>query len=61
MIHVIVRDHDGYRLGNVDSDVATTLIAVVSEDPLDWGEMLDCWPRYSSRAVPEFASVFISQ
>lgn len=56
MTFAIVRDQEGYRLANVDSDISTTLIAVASEDPEDWSEVLRCWPRYTSRVVPEFAS-----
>ncbi len=53
---VSIIDHDGWQLLMTDHDIATTLIAVASEDPVDWAEMMACWPRYSSRSVPEFAS-----
>jgi len=56
MIRFVVRDRKGYWLGIVDSDISTTLVAVASEDPIDWSEVNVCWPRYTSRAVPEFAS-----
>ena len=56
VFHVVVLDCKSCRLGLLDEDVATTLIAVASEDPADWSEMLSYWPRYTSRAVPEFLS-----
>ena len=56
LVQVVVLDCDSCRLGAVNEDVATTLIAVASEDPADWSEMLAYWPRYTSRVVPEFLS-----
>jgi hypothetical protein len=56
LVTFVVLDNAGDRLGVVDPDVSLTLIALASEDPTDWNELLDCWPRYSSRAVPEFPS-----
>lgn len=53
---VVVLDHEGCRSGTLDDDTATTLIAVASEDPADWSEMVNYWPRYTTRVVPEFAS-----
>ncbi len=53
---VVIIDSEGYHLASLHEDVATTLIAVASEDPADWAEMLAYWPRYTTRAVPEFAS-----
>ena len=56
LIHVLVLDSESCRLGLLNEDVATTLVAVASEDPADWNEMLAYWPRYTSRVVPEFLS-----
>ncbi len=53
---VAIFDTEECRFGFLDEDVATTLIAVCSEDPADWCELVACWPRYTTRAVPEFAS-----
>ena len=55
-IHVLVLDSESCRLGLLNEDIATTLIAVASEDPENWDEMLAYWPRYTSRVVPEFLS-----
>ncbi len=55
-ICVAVFDSAGCRCGLLDEDTAITLIAVASEDPLDWDEMMAYWPRYTTRVVPEFAS-----
>lgn len=32
---VVIIDQDDYRLGSLHEDIATTLIAVASEDPAD--------------------------
>ena len=56
LVQVVIMDRESCRLGLLDEDVATTLIAVASEDPVDWSEMLAYWPRYSSRVVPEYLS-----
>ena len=56
LVQVVIMDRESCRLGLLDEDVATTLIAVASEDPADWSEMLAYWPRYSSRVVPEYLS-----
>lgn len=53
---VVIIDQDDYRLGSLNEDIATTLIAVASEDPADWSEIAGYWPRYQSRTVPEYAS-----
>ena len=53
-VQVVISDHESCRLGLLDEDVAMTLIAVASEDPADWSEMLAYWPRYTSRVVPEY-------
>ena len=56
LVQVVVLDRESCRLGLLNEDIATTLIAVASEDPADWSEMLAYWPRYTSRAAPEFLS-----
>lgn len=40
----------------LDEETAMTLVALVSEDPADWNELLDNWSRYRSPAVCEFPS-----
>lgn len=56
LVHLVVMDAEACRYGTVVEDVATTLVAVASEDPVDWDEMHAYWPRYRSRGVPEFLS-----
>lgn len=52
-----VLDSEGWQLaGEVGSDTALTLLAVASEDPSDFAELLACWPRYRNPMVCEFAS-----
>ena len=41
----------------LDVDTATTLIALVSEDPSNWEEASSVWNRYQTRAVCEFISM----
>ncbi len=54
---VVVLEHSRWLLADVlDVDTAMTLIALVSEDPADWTEAMDGWPRYCTPAVAEFAS-----
>ena len=53
LIHVVILDRENCRLGMLNEDIATTLVAVCSEDPVDWNEMLSYWPRYTTRVVPE--------
>ena len=54
---VVILDQEGCRLStSMDEDIATTLIGVASEDPVDWSEMIAYWPRYNTRVAPEFAS-----
>ena len=53
LVHFVIIDRESCRRGLLDEDIAMTLIAVASEDPVDWNEMLAYWPRYSSRVVPE--------
>lgn len=56
VVCVVVIDQDGWQLLRTDGDLATTLIGVASEDPVDWGEMMAYWPRYATGDAPEFAS-----
>ena len=44
LVQVIIMDRKSCRLGLLDEDVAMTVIAVASEDPADWSEMLAYWP-----------------
>ena len=54
---VAVLDADGcHFIRSVDPDTALTLIAVASEDPHSWDEMVDYWPRYRTPVVCEFLS-----
>ena len=55
-IVVVLRDRQSIRLAtHLDEDTATTLIAVISEDPASWEEIVAYWPRYATPAVCEFA------
>ena len=46
-VTVVIRDDEVCRRGDVlDTDTAMTLIAVASEDPSCWEEMIGYWPRY---------------
>ena len=56
MIAVIIDIDECLVSTGVDLDTATTLIALISEDPGCWDEATACWARYSSPAVCEFAS-----
>lgn len=52
---VAILSDDSCQLGaRLDSDVALTLIAVASEDPNCWDDVIAWWPRYQTPAVPEF-------
>jgi hypothetical protein len=52
---VAIVDDGTCRLGSrLDADVAMTLIAVASEDPNCWDDVIALWPRYQTPAVPEF-------
>ena len=52
---VAVIEQDGCRLGtSCDEDSAVTLIAVVSEDPVNWVDIAAYWPRYRTPQVPAF-------
>lgn len=47
-VTVVIREGEHCRLGTaLDSDTALTLIAVASEDPSCWEDMVAYWPRYS--------------
>lgn len=56
LVNVVIIDPDGCKSGMLSEDVAMTLIAVASEDPANWDEMVAFWPRYVTRVVPEFAA-----
>ena len=52
---VAVIEQDGCRLDmSCDEDSAVTLMAVVSEDPANWADIVAYWPRYRTPQVPEF-------
>ncbi len=54
-VTVVIRDDAVCRLGAaLDTDTAMTLIAVASEDPSCWEDVLGYWPRYRTPAVCEF-------
>ena len=54
-VTVVIRDDEACRLGAaLDTDTAMTLIAVASEDPSGWEDVLGYWPRYRTPAVCEF-------
>ncbi|MGB7343852.1 MAG: hypothetical protein WBD20_06550, partial [Pirellulaceae bacterium] len=56
-VTVVVVDATGYWLANgLNVDTTTTLIALVSDDPSNWGEAASVWPRYRTPAVCEFVS-----
>ncbi len=53
---VVIVEEDGCRLGvSLDEDEALTLVAVASEDPMCWDDVVAYWPRYRTPPVPEFA------
>lgn len=55
VVTVVIRDGEDCRLGaSLDTDTAMTLIAVASEDPGYWEEVVGYWPRYQTPAVGEF-------
>ena len=56
MIVVILDLEECLLSSALDIDTATTLIALVSEDPCSWDEALANWARYQSPAVCEFPS-----
>jgi hypothetical protein len=53
---VALLDERSCRLAaSLDADSAVTLIAVASEDPSSWDEMVSYWPRYRTPEMSEFA------
>lgn len=55
IVAVVIRDREDCRLGlSLDTDAAMTLIAVASEDPSCWEDVIGYWPRYRTPAVCEF-------
>ena len=59
MIVIVVEKNECLLFSTLDTDTATTLVALISEDPSDWDEAIACWTRYSSPAVCEFASSLV--
>ena len=56
-VTVVVIESSGCLMAkDLDVDTATTLIALISEDPADWDEAMSVWPRYRTPAVCEFVS-----
>ncbi len=57
---VVIVEEDGCRLGvSLDEESALTLVAVASEDPMCWDDVVACWPRYRTPPVPEFADSLV--
>ncbi|TVS18630.1 MAG: hypothetical protein EA424_10470 [Planctomycetaceae bacterium] len=55
LVTVVIRDGQACRLGaSLDTDTALTLIAVASEDPSCWEDLVGYWPRYRTPVVCEF-------
>jgi len=53
---VAIVEEDGCRLGvSLGEEEALTLVAVASEDPTCWDDVVAYWPRYRTPPVPEFA------
>lgn len=53
---VVIVEEDGCRLGvSLGEEEALTLVAVASEDPRCWDDVVAYWPRYRTPLVPEFA------
>lgn len=50
---VVLLGRDDCRWGYLLREVAYTLTAVVSEDPSNWSDISECWPRYRTPIVPE--------
>ena len=53
---VVIESSRWLMASAVDIDTATTLIALVSDDPASWDEAMSVWPRYRTPAVCEFVS-----
>ncbi|MCA9139097.1 MAG: hypothetical protein KDB00_20130, partial [Planctomycetales bacterium] len=59
---VAVRDHDGWLLGeSLVEPIPLTILAVASDDPDSWEEMLQLWNRHRTPVVPEFLSAVALQ
>jgi hypothetical protein len=57
LVDVVILDRDEARSGSgLEFDTALTLVAVASEDPACWDDIVALWPRYRTPVVPEFAS-----
>jgi len=56
MITVILDLEECLLSSALDIDTATTIIALVSEDPCSWEEAIANWARYQSPAVCEYPS-----
>ncbi len=55
-VDVLVVDEQGARFASkLDDWNTTTLLACVSEDPVDWAEMAAVWPRYQTGPSAEVA------
>jgi hypothetical protein len=53
---VLIVAEEGCFCGvSFSEDEALTLVAVASEDPACWDDVVACWPRYRTPPVPEFA------
>jgi hypothetical protein len=53
---MLVADSTGWKLAeSIDVDLALTVLATCSEDPADWSELTDYWPRYRTPVVLESA------
>jgi len=53
---VVLLDERSCRLAaSLDADSAVTLIAIASEDPSSWDEIVSYWPRYRTPEMSEFA------
>lgn len=53
---LVVIDSSGFWLADdIDEDTGLTMLAVASEDPASWPEMVAYWSRYRTPVVVEFA------
>lgn len=54
---VAIRSDHGWLLGeSLVEPIPLTILAVVSDDPDSWDEMLQLWPRHRTPVVPELLS-----
>jgi len=53
---LIVDEHRARLAAEVDDWDAITLLACLSDDPLDWSELKAVWPRHRTPASAEFAA-----